>query len=97
MVNWFGFLMSAAGELEGAPDGWTGSLDGTTYTVVHNSGVKLIPTLTAIGRPGNFTTPQLVDVGENSFSWQNYRNMIGSTINNATTVGVIVPPEYFGE
>jgi hypothetical protein len=100
MDNWFGFSVNAAGEIEGGPEGWTSELNGYTYVVTHNSGVKLIPTLTAIGRPndttGNFTTPQLVDVGENSFSWKNHRNMIGSTTNNATAVSVIVPPEYFG-
>jgi hypothetical protein len=94
MDNWFGFSVTAAGEIEGGPEGWTSELNGNTYTVTHNSGVKLNPVLTAVGRSG-VLTPQLVDVGENAFSWKVSKFMNGSTTSYPTNVSVIVPPEYY--
>jgi hypothetical protein len=94
MNDLLGFVVSKDGAIEDGPDGWVGSLDGMTYTVTHNSGVKLVPTLTVIGGAnddtGNFSTSQLVDIGDNSFSWQNDRNMIGRTVNYATAVRIAV-------
>jgi hypothetical protein len=93
-MDLLGFVVNKDGTIEDGPDGWVGSLSGTKYTVTHNSGVKLVPTLTVIGTPnddtGNYSTPQLVDVGVDSFSWQNFRNMIGLTTNYATDVRIAV-------
>jgi hypothetical protein len=85
--------VTAAGEIVDGPDGWTAELDGVTYTVTHNEGARVVPTLTTINSSGiGFVSPQLVDVGLNSFSWQNYRNSQGVDATCATAVRAAVLP-----
>jgi hypothetical protein len=85
-----GFVVNADGSIENGPPGWVGALVGDTYTVTHDQNGVVVPTLTAIGLPNDTTgcvvTSQLVNVGENSFSWKNNMYAAGWTTQCATAV-----------